>query len=61
MQQALNGVTRRELQLVGASKRIEVLMTEHALHSLVVMADNHQLHDGLQEVALLAWVFLFRV
>jgi hypothetical protein len=25
------------------------------------MADNLQLHDGLQEVALLAWVFLLRV
>ena len=61
VQQALNGVTRRELRLVGGSKRIEVLMTEHALHTLVTMADNLQLHDGLQEVALLAWVFLLRV
>ena len=52
---------RKELRLVGGSKRIEILLTERALCGMVVLSDKLSLHDGLQETILVAWEFLLRV
>eukprot|EP00930_Biecheleria_cincta_P003118 TRINITY_DN104055_c0_g1_i1.p1 TRINITY_DN104055_c0_g1~~TRINITY_DN104055_c0_g1_i1.p1 ORF type:complete len:613 (-),score=63.61 TRINITY_DN104055_c0_g1_i1:266-2104(-) len=61
VQQALNGVKKRELRWVGGSKRIEVLLTESAVRSLVTLTDELNIHDGFQELVLISWEFLLRV
>ena len=61
VQQALDGSKRKELRLIGGSKRVEVLLTEVAVRSLILMTDELAIRDGFQELVLLSWEFLLRV
>ena len=57
----LDGVRKRELRKFGGSKRIELMLSDSLVHSLVHLADGLFITDGFQELCLLAWEFLLRL